>query len=102
MFAMRQQGAAAMRMSSHLLFHSQTGSLALAHNGNLVNANLLKHQLEAQGSIFQTSSDTEVLAHLMKRSGYSELKGPSEKCPFDVKRSLCLFDHDGNRINGCP
>jgi amidophosphoribosyltransferase len=57
-----------------LLFHSQNGSLALAHNGNLVNANLLKHQLEAQGSIFQTSSDTEVLAHLMKRSGYSQPK----------------------------
>lgn len=54
-----------------LLFHSQTGSLALAHNGNLVNANSLKHQLEGQGSIFQTSSDTEVLAHLIRRSGYS-------------------------------
>ncbi len=57
-----------------LLFHSQTGSLALAHNGNLVNANSLKHQLEGQGSIFQTSSDTEVLAHLMKRSGYHQIK----------------------------
>ncbi|MFL6559443.1 MAG: amidophosphoribosyltransferase [Bacillus sp. (in: firmicutes)] len=57
-----------------LLFHSQMGSLALAHNGNLVNVNSLKHQLEAQGSIFQTSSDTEVLAHLMKRSGYSDSK----------------------------
>lgn len=57
-----------------LLFHSQTGSLALAHNGNLVNANFLKHQLEAQGSIFQTSSDTEVLAHLIRRSGYPHLK----------------------------
>jgi amidophosphoribosyltransferase len=54
-----------------LLFHSQSGSLALAHNGNLVNANALKHQLEAQGSIFQTSSDTEVLAHLIKRSGFA-------------------------------
>ncbi|TMW71104.1 amidophosphoribosyltransferase [Alteribacter natronophilus] len=53
-----------------LLFNSQTGSLALAHNGNLVNANALKHQLERQGSIFQTTSDTEVLAHLIKRSGY--------------------------------
>lgn len=53
-----------------LLFHSQTGSLALAHNGNLVNANSLKYQLEGQGSIFQTSSDTEVLAHLIRRSGY--------------------------------
>jgi amidophosphoribosyltransferase len=57
-----------------LLFHSQTGSLALAHNGNLVNATSLKHQLEAQGSIFQTSSDTEVLAHLMKRSGFTDSK----------------------------
>jgi amidophosphoribosyltransferase len=57
-----------------LLFNSQSGGLALAHNGNLVNANALKHQLEGQGSIFQTSSDTEVLAHLIKRSGYSRLK----------------------------
>jgi amidophosphoribosyltransferase len=57
-----------------LLFHSQTGSLALAHNGNLVNVNSIKHQLEGQGSIFQTSSDTEVLAHLMKRSGYQVVK----------------------------
>ena len=39
-----------------LLFNSQTGGLALAHNGNLVNANGLKHQLEGQGSIFQTTS----------------------------------------------
>ncbi|MFS0638944.1 amidophosphoribosyltransferase [Mesobacillus foraminis] len=57
-----------------LLFNSQNGSLALAHNGNLVNANNLKHQLEGQGSIFQTSSDTEVLAHLIRRSGFSQLK----------------------------
>ncbi|KAA6447850.1 amidophosphoribosyltransferase [Bacillus swezeyi] len=58
-----------------LLFHSQNnGSLALAHNGNLVNASQLKQQLENQGSIFQTSSDTEVLAHLIKRSGHFTLK----------------------------
>ncbi|GLB61916.1 amidophosphoribosyltransferase [Cytobacillus sp. NCCP-133] len=57
-----------------LLFNSQSGSLALCHNGNLVNATALKHQLEGQGSIFQTSSDTEVLAHLIKRAGFSILK----------------------------
>jgi amidophosphoribosyltransferase len=56
-----------------LLFHSQSGSLALAHNGNLVNANSLKHQLETQGSIFQTSSDTEVLAHLIRKSGFPHM-----------------------------
>jgi amidophosphoribosyltransferase len=57
-----------------LLFNSQNGGLALAHNGNLVNATALKNQLEGQGSIFQTSSDTEVLAHLIKRGGFSALK----------------------------
>ncbi|WP_332691876.1 amidophosphoribosyltransferase [Halalkalibacter lacteus] len=58
-----------------LLFRSQTGSLAIAHNGNLVNANSMKHQLESQGSIFQSTSDTEVVAHLIKRSGYNTLEG---------------------------
>ncbi|MED4018144.1 amidophosphoribosyltransferase [Sutcliffiella cohnii] len=67
-----------------LLFHSQTGSIALAHNGNLVNANALKYQLEGQGSILQTSSDTEVLAHLIKRSGYPLFKDK-------VKNALSLL-----------
>ncbi|SFE88944.1 amidophosphoribosyltransferase [Alteribacillus iranensis] len=59
-----------------LLFRSHTGSesLAVAHNGNLVNANEVKHQLESQGSIFQSTSDTEVLAHLIKRSVYPNLE----------------------------
>ncbi|MFY4776992.1 amidophosphoribosyltransferase [Metabacillus sp. RGM 3146] len=57
-----------------LVFRSESGGLALTHNGNLVNATHLKHQLESQGSIFQTTSDTEVLAHLIKRSGYFSLK----------------------------
>jgi amidophosphoribosyltransferase len=53
-----------------LVFKSSSGSLALAHNGNLVNAEQVRHQLERQGSIFQTTSDTEVIAHLIARSGY--------------------------------
>lgn len=57
-----------------LLFNSQSGSLALAHNGNLTNANALKRQLECQGSIFQTTSDTEVLAHLIRRGGFLNIE----------------------------
>lgn len=57
-----------------LVFRSQTGGLSLAHNGNLVNANAVKFQLEAQGSIFQTTSDTEVIAHLVKRGGFLRLE----------------------------
>ena len=44
------------------------GPLALAHNGNLVNARLLREDLVRQGSIFQSSSDSEVLVHLIARS----------------------------------
>jgi len=49
------------------LFRSQSGPLGLCHNGNLVNANQLKNYLENEGSIFQTTSDSEILAHLLKR-----------------------------------
>ena len=49
------------------LFQSQTGRLGLCHNGNLVNAHQLKGYLENEGSIFQTTSDSEILAHLLKR-----------------------------------
>src|SRR3954468_6922284 len=44
------------------------GSLAVSHNGNLVNADELRARLEDEGSIFQTTSDTEVILHLVARS----------------------------------
>lgn len=49
------------------LFRHHTGDFALAHNGNLVNYSLLRRQLENRGSLFQSSSDSEVLAHLIKK-----------------------------------
>jgi amidophosphoribosyltransferase len=48
------------------------GQIAVAHNGNLVNAQELRDELVRDGSIFQTSSDTEVLLHL-----YARAKSPS-------------------------
>ncbi len=44
------------------------GSVAVGHNGNLVNAIELRERLEAEGSIFQSTSDTEVIVHLIARS----------------------------------
>lgn len=51
------------------LFHSQTGSMALAHIGNIMNREELRGQLESEGSIFQSETDTELLAHLIKKNG---------------------------------
>ena len=48
-----------------LLVNYSQGPVAVAHNGNLVNAKRLRDQHEAAGSIFQTSTDSEVLLHLM-------------------------------------
>ena len=56
-----------------LLFRSLTGGLALAHNGNITNSHALRGLLEAEGSIFQTESDAEILAHLIKRGGDAPL-----------------------------
>jgi amidophosphoribosyltransferase len=51
------------------------GKLALAHNGNLTNAIELRKKLEHRGSIFQTTSDTEVIVHLIARSNARNLSG---------------------------
>ena len=67
-----------------LLFRSSTGSIAIAHNGNLVNANHLKQHLERSGSLFNSSSDTEVVIHLIKKSSHSPFR---EK----VKNALSLL-----------
>ena len=44
------------------------GSMAIAHNGNLLNAAFIRSQLESEGSIFQSSTDTEAIVHLIARS----------------------------------
>jgi amidophosphoribosyltransferase len=51
------------------------GKLALGHNGNLTNAIELRKKLEHRGSIFQTTSDTEVIVHLIARSNARNLPG---------------------------
>jgi amidophosphoribosyltransferase len=59
-------GGSGMDNVQPFLFRHHTGDFAMAHNGNLVNSRQLRMSLETQGSIFQTSSDTEILAHLVK------------------------------------
>jgi len=49
------------------------GGLAIAHNGNLVNAGILKDELEAYGSIFQSTMDSEVVIHLIAQSRMANL-----------------------------
>lgn len=62
------------------------GSLALAHNGNLVNAYELRHELEQTGAIFQSTNDTEVMAYIIARQ---RLRTPSIECALsEAMKSL--------------
>ncbi len=61
-------GDSAILNAQPIMVQSNKGMIALAHNGNLTNAFELRSRMEAQGSIFQTSSDTEVIVHLIAQS----------------------------------
>jgi amidophosphoribosyltransferase len=50
------------------MINYSAGSLALAHNGNLVNAESIREELGVQGAIFQSTNDSEVVVHLMAQS----------------------------------
>src|SRR5690625_2756504 len=65
-----KEGGRTIENVQPLLFRAQTGgSMALAQNGNILNSHRLRAELENKGSILQTSSDTELLAHLIRRGG---------------------------------
>lgn len=66
-------GDSALRNAQPIAINYSRGSLALAHNGNLTNAETLRQQLEERGSIFQSSSDTEVIVHLIAKSNQSSV-----------------------------
>ena len=60
------------------------GEIAVCHNGNLVNAHLLRHELVEHGSIFRTTSDTEVILHLYAKS----MQRNREDAIFDAVRTV--------------
>jgi amidophosphoribosyltransferase len=61
-------GDSGLKNAQPILIDCAHGEIAICHNGNLVNAQELRADLVGQGSIFQTTSDTEVLLHLYARS----------------------------------
>lgn len=61
-------GSSGLKNAQPLLIQFKGGQIAAAHNGNLVNAAELRRSMEEQGSIFQTTSDSEIVLHLIARS----------------------------------
>ena len=77
------QGGRSLHNVQPFLFRSaRFGPIAIAHNGNLTNASLLRAELEQKGSIFTSSSDSEVFTHLIARSKETTL----EKCLKEISK----------------
>ena len=60
-------GSSELKNAQPFVVDYYKGSLAIAHNGNLTNAPLIKSELESRGSLFQSNMDTEVIVHLIAR-----------------------------------
>ena len=74
-----------------LLIDCGKGKIALGHNGNLTNAIEMRRSLESRGSIFQTTSDTEVILHLVARSMARDLAGALAEALNQVEGAYSLL-----------
>lgn len=86
------------------LFRHNSGDFALAHNGNIVNSEPLREYLESRGSLFQSTSDSEILAHLIKK----ENKFPDRPRIYAIIDALNMLEGafafvimTANRIYAC-
>jgi amidophosphoribosyltransferase len=61
-------GASRLRNAQPITANTARGPIAIAHNGNLTNADVLRREMERDGAIFQSTSDTEVILHLLARA----------------------------------
>jgi amidophosphoribosyltransferase len=72
------------------MVHYRSGNLAVAHNGNLTNAHELREELINEGAIFQTTSDTEVILHLIARSKIDDQVGQVKEAISKIEGAYCL------------
>jgi amidophosphoribosyltransferase len=76
------------------------GELAVAHNGHLLNALELRAELEEQGAIFQTDTDSELLAHLVARQGSESLEEALAEVVPRLKGAFAFIITDGRKVVG--
>ena len=87
-------GESKLANAQPLVFKYREGDLAIATNGNLVNAPKLRSELERQGSIFQTTSDTEVMAHLDRAFEADDIVEAVKEALQQVEGAYAFLIHD--------
>lgn len=93
-------GASTLVNAQPLVFRYLHGTVALAHNGNLTNAAALRQMLAATGSVFQSTTDSEVIVNLLARYGQNTLEEALLKCLIDLKGAYSLLVMTEDRLIG--
>ena len=83
-------GASTLANAQPILVSCKWGQIAVAHNGNITNANELRAEMEAEGHIFQTTSDSEILLHEIARTEADTLGDAIKKAITKFTGSFCL------------
>jgi amidophosphoribosyltransferase len=91
-------GSSVLENAQPLMMRDHGGQLAVAHNGNLVNADDLRAELEAQGAVFSSSSDTEVVLHLIAREKAPDLETRVAKALDRVEGAYSLVFMSADRV----
>ena len=84
-------GASLLANAQPIVFATGRGPLALAHNGNLVNAREIRKGLEESGALFTTTSDSEVILHLVARSRAADLPSALAEALLEVRGAYSIL-----------
>ncbi|MFN7942645.1 MAG: amidophosphoribosyltransferase [Thermoanaerobaculia bacterium] len=84
-------GSSVIANAQPVVVKTSMGPLGIVHNGNLTNAAEVRRELESSGSIFQTTSDTEVILHLMARNPRGELVESLMRALAEVEGAFSLL-----------
>ena len=93
-------GSSILKNAQPLLIDFAKGSICIAHNGNLVNSVELRQHLEATGSIFQTTTDSEIIIHLMARGKSRNLDESLLYALQRIRGAYSLILMDKNNLIG--
>ena len=83
-------GMSSITNAQPLCMECRIGMIAIAHNGNLINATKVRKELQDQGAIFQTATDSEVIVHLISRGRERTLEKAMKKALSQVSGAYCI------------
>src|SRR3954470_4066977 len=94
-------GSSKLCNAQPLLRQFHMGPVAVAHNGNLINAGALRREYESQGHIFQSTTDTEIIVHLLAKPSHLNKADPLPHVLKHLQGAFSLLFLFPDRIEAC-